>query len=185
MKGKKLVIVGLVLGLVFLTGCNGIDNTPPMSTKIANAGSLGTGVDWISSTTEFSFTATDDYSGVNATYYRTWYNGSWINWTIYTIPFNLNGTGEHYIEYYSVDNAGNSETVHNQTHYLDDSPPETTKNIGSVLYCSKLYFDGNESLNYTKVVISPIYELEVHCKNLTTEEMQFVFYDVGLLEQSL
>lgn len=177
---KKIVLICLIGGMILLAGCIEEDTTPPTSMKIAKAGPLGNGVDWISPLTNFSFTATDDYSGVNATYYRTWYNGSWSNWTKYTTPFTLNGTGAHYIEYYSVDNAGNKEAVQNQTHYLDDSPPKTTKNVGSILYCSKIYFDGNESLYYDKVIVSPIYEEEVHCKNLTIGEIQFVYYNVSM-----
>jgi len=76
----------------------------------------------------------DDLSGVNKTYYRIWYNGAWSDWIEYTGNFTLSGECKHYLEYYSVDNAGNVEDVHNQTHYVDDSPPVTTIEFGTPYY---------------------------------------------------
>lgn len=182
---KIMLVVCVVLCILLLAGCIEEDTTPPSSAKAYDTG--GSNNDWISSSTEITLIATDSESGVDATYYRIWYNGEWTSWVTYTEPFNLSGTGKHYLEYYSVDNVGNKESTHNQTHYVDDTPPDTEKIIGyngyDVLYCSKIYFDGSENITCTKLVISPIYDIEIHCKSITIQEVQFIYYDVGLLDE--
>ena len=100
-----------------------IDNTPPFTIKTISSPKYGTNDIWVTSNTEFNFTATDDSSGVQVTYYRIWYNGVWTPLLEYTGNFTLSCEGKHYLEYYSVDNAGNVESNHNQTHYVDDTPP--------------------------------------------------------------
>ncbi len=186
---RKIIVVVISMCLLFLSGCIEEDTTPPDSTKelLVYGTPLDYSGEWVSSNTTFTLVATDNESGVDATYYRIWYNGTWTSWITYTLPFTLSGTGMHYLEYYSVDNVGNKETVHNQTHYVDSTPPETEKIIGygmyTVIYCSKIYFDGNETLNCTKLVISPIYETVIHCKSITAQEVQFIYYDVGKLEE--
>ncbi|HEC89472.1 MAG TPA: PKD domain-containing protein, partial [Thermoplasmatales archaeon] len=101
------------------------DITPPITTKTIAEPKYGENDEWVTSDTRFNLTATDDISGVKATYYRIWYNGTWSGWLEYTGNFILFGEGKHYLEYYSVDNAGNQEEIHNQTHYVDDTPPVT------------------------------------------------------------
>lgn len=187
---KNIFVILVILGLVLFAGCIEEDTTPPTSAKAVRIyGSGMSGSEWVSSNTTFSFIVTDNESGVNATYYRIWYNGTWTGWITYTEPFSLSGTGTHYLEYYSVDNVGNEETIHNQTHNVDGTPPETVKIIdygmASVIYCSKIYFDGNETLNCTKLIISPEYDIEIHCKSITVQEVQFIFYDVGILEEPI
>jgi hypothetical protein len=132
------------------------------------------GFDWISVNTTFSFSATDTGSGVNATYYRTWHNGTWTNWTVYVSPFKLSGTGLYYIEFYSIDNVGNEEAITNQSHEIDATPPETTKtvNVGTYMYCSDLITDGTEDLNCTVLTISDKYNNTIHCRSITFEEMR-------------
>ncbi len=48
-----------------------------------------------------------------------------------------------------------------------------------VLYCSKIYYDGNDTLNCTRLLISPMYETIIHCASITAQEVVFYFYDVG------
>jgi len=103
--------------------CVSTDTTPPVTVKTVGTPKSGPNDEWVTSDTEFNMTATDDDSGVNATYYRIWYNGVWSDWTIYTGNFTLSGDCTHYIEFYSDDNVGNEETVQNQTHYVDNTPP--------------------------------------------------------------
>ena len=110
------------------------DNTPPVTNKTVGTPQYGENATWVTSSTEFNLTAIDDISGVNATYYRIWYNGSWSNWIKYTGNFTLQGEGKHYLEYYSIDNARNVENVTNQTHYVDLSPPVTSLSYGSPYY---------------------------------------------------
>ena len=75
-------------------------------------------------------------------HYRVWYNSEWTNWMTgdvnQDIVLTMNDLGEpftedckHYIEYYAVDNFNNTEETHNQTFYVDNTPPITTKEYGS------------------------------------------------------
>jgi hypothetical protein len=97
------------------------DDTPPRTIKNIGYPKKGEHDEWVTLDTAFNFTATDDFSGINATYYRIWYENSWTSWLKYSNNFTLSGEGKHYLEYYSVDNAGNVEETHNQTHYVNDS----------------------------------------------------------------
>ena len=107
------------------------DTIPPTTTKIVGEPNYEKwygeydGYDWyVTSETPFTLTASDAGSGVAGTYYRTCYIDTWSNWTEYREePFYLVGDGPHYIEFYSVDYAGNIEETHNQTHYVDTVPP--------------------------------------------------------------
>ncbi len=80
---------------------------------------------YVASETPFTLIAEDNEggSGVAGTFYRTWYLGNWSNWTEYEEPFYLTGDGPHYIEFFSVDNAGNTEGTNNCTFYVDNTPP--------------------------------------------------------------
>ncbi len=42
--------------------------------------------------------------------------------------------GEYLLQWYSEDLLGNTETTHNQLHYLDNTPPETVKTVGNPKY---------------------------------------------------
>ncbi|MBN1455713.1 MAG: hypothetical protein JW945_05650 [Methanomicrobia archaeon] len=77
------------------------------------------------------------WSGVNATLYRTWYNGVWAAWKDYTAPLTLIGEGIHYLEYYSVDNLGTAGDVQNETFFVTDEllePFFVTPANGSLVY---------------------------------------------------
>jgi len=108
---------------------------PPVTTKTVGTPKHGPNDEWVSSNTYFTFTVDDpDGNNSNATvYYRVWYNGNWVwDWTVYGSPFTLpGGDCTHYIEYYAVDEDGNIEAVHNQTHYVDNTSPEINVNVGN------------------------------------------------------
>ncbi|MCD6512722.1 MAG: hypothetical protein J7K61_03895 [Thermoplasmata archaeon] len=106
-----------------------IDTTPP-SSSISASPIHG---NHITSSSTITISSTDTTSGVNVTYYRTW-NGTWSpapgtgagignNYSVYSGSFSLTGEGTHYVEYYSVDNLGNVEAIHNVTYIVDDSGP--------------------------------------------------------------
>jgi len=99
------------------------DTIPPTTTKIVGEPKYGEMALYVTSHTPITLVAQDNEggSGVNYTLYRIWYNGSWSDWLNYTESFTLEGEGPHYIEFYSVDNAGNIEEVHNNTHVVDDT----------------------------------------------------------------
>ncbi len=102
------------------------DMNPPVTVKMVGQPSYGPDDIWVTSSTQFTFTAFDNDSGVNHTYYRIWCNGNWTPWAKYTGSFTLSSQCSHYLEYYSVDNAGNVENITNHTHYVDDTPPVAT-----------------------------------------------------------
>ena len=81
---------------------DGNDTVPPV-TDIILDGIIQGGV-FISNVT-VSFNATDDVSGVDATYYSL----DAVNFSMYAGPFNITGDGLYTITYYSVDKVGNQE----------------------------------------------------------------------------
>jgi len=99
-----------------------LDKSPPSTTLQYGMPYYNNGNDWITSHTQIYLNATDDIADVNSTWYRIWHNG-WSSWMPYTTPFFISDDGLHYIEFYSVDNAGNCESLHNATVHVDDSPP--------------------------------------------------------------
>jgi len=124
------------------------DVTPPTTLKDVGEPQHANGT-WVTSHTPIWLNATDNAngSGLKATYYRIW-NGSWhpnasddeycgnnnIIWngtawwyvyyndTVNFGPIYFHEECTHHLMYYSVDNAGNNETMHNQTHFVDNSP---------------------------------------------------------------
>ena len=111
------------------------DTVPPTTTKIVGDPQYDEGF-YVASKTPFTLIAEDNEggSGVKAIYYRIWNNGTWTDWMEYTQPFTLPGEYFHYLEYYAVDNAGNEEEVHNQTHSVDNYAPVTTISISEPSY---------------------------------------------------
>lgn len=91
---------------------------------------------FIRSSTEHTLLAGDtgpsNYTGVLATYYRYYPEGTLpLAYLIYTSPFVITGAdGPYVIEYYSKDIAGNTEVAQSQIEYLDDMPPTTSLTIG-------------------------------------------------------
>ncbi len=153
----------------------GYDITPPITTKVVGIPSYGS---FVTSNTPIWLNATDNAngSGVNATYYRIWNATGWhpssstdyycgntniiYNGTAYWYVYRMNGSVVyapihfheecmHMIEYYSVDFAGNEEQYHIQTHFVDNTPPEVTKEYGEPFY--------NDSGNHYITKDTPIY----------------------------
>jgi PKD repeat protein len=127
------------------------DDIPPTTIKTVGTPKYGMNDKWVTSNTLFTLTATDNTggSGVNHTYYRIWYSGLWTAWIYYGGSFTLSGEGEHYIEFFSDDYAHNVENVNNQTHYVDDTPPTTTKTIGW-----PQYMNGDYVTTWTPITLS-------------------------------
>jgi hypothetical protein len=87
-----------------LYGGGSHDTTPPVTTCRLD-GVMSGGV-YISDV-NVTLTATDTESGVNYTKYQV-DSGGWIT---YSNPFVVTANGTHVVSYYSVDNAGNIETI--------------------------------------------------------------------------
>jgi len=108
---------------------DGNDTTPPVTSIILD-GTVQGGV-FITNVT-VSFNASDDLSGVNATYFS--FNA--VNYTQYTTPILLSEPKEYTITYYSVDNAGNQEQEKNVTFtiiYIGPVKIDITGGIGPVI----------------------------------------------------
>lgn len=118
------------------------DNTPPVTTKTVGEPCYGDNDYWVDATTPFTLSAQDNLggSGVQVIYYRTWNETSgWGEWTTYTNSFTLTGTNgncKYYLEYYAVDNEENNESIHNQTHVVDNGIPVSYIDFNGS-YCSK------------------------------------------------
>lgn len=92
-----------------------IDTKPPVTS--ANAPSS-----WNTSSVPMTLTASDDTSGVAATYY-TIDGGAQQT---YGSTFNVTGDGVHTVQFWSVDRAGNIETARTATIKIDTTAPSIT-----------------------------------------------------------
>ncbi len=128
------------------------DSAPP-TTTISITGTLGDN-SWYISPVMITLTATDDVTGVDYTMYKL-DSGSWIT---YTGPFTVSDDASHTIEYYSVDNNGNTETVKSADFKIDQMPPMTTHtfsgDVGKNGWYFNMYFllnalDNTSGVEYT------------------------------------
>lgn len=97
-----------------------LDEEPPVTTH-AFTGLMGDD-GWFRSDVETSLYATDDISGVAATYYTA---DSTATQT-YTAPFMIAGDGTHDMTYHSVDNAGNVESPGKSAGLMIDATAPST-----------------------------------------------------------
>jgi hypothetical protein len=123
-KGIALAIILLFIGTIIIP-ISGIgvffdDTTPPVTTCTLDPDVPDGDNGWYVSNVTVTLKATDDMSGVNATYYRI--NGG--KWEIYDSPFVIWEDGEHMIGYYSVDYEGNIEDIQSSSLDIDQTPPE-------------------------------------------------------------
>lgn len=96
-----------------------IDKIAPV-TSIISDGTIGND-GWYVSDVLVSLPSTDDGSRVVETYCRI-NQGTWM---LYEEPFSLGTTGNHSIDYYSVDEAGNEEQFQTDLLKIDQTPPDT------------------------------------------------------------
>jgi len=95
------------------------DGTPPV-TSASLSGHLGNEGWWLSTVT-VTLTASDDNSGVASTSFRVDGGG----WQTYPSPIQVSGDGEHTVDFYSTDNAGNVEGWHSVGFRIDATAPQT------------------------------------------------------------
>ncbi len=95
-----------------------VDNTRPVTTDNAPSG-------WQSSAVTVTLTPSDGGSGINITEYSIDGSPTYTAGTSVLVPAPANGSndGAHTIAYFSVDNAGNIETVKSTTVLIDATPP--------------------------------------------------------------
>jgi len=94
-----------------------VDSTPPVTAHTQPEGTPGAS-GWYVSPVTVTLLPFDVTSGVAATYYRT-NQGSWQPGRVFV----LTGDGEHLVEYYSQDNAGNREAIASLSARLDTTAP--------------------------------------------------------------
>ena len=114
-----------------------IDRTPPVTTKEVLKPTYGEDWYYVTSDSLFNLYCSDGIGiGCDETYYRYQYpDGNWTGWMNYEAAFNLVGPdGGYLLQWYSTDLLGNTETTHDQRHYLDNTAPVTTKIVGNPKY---------------------------------------------------
>ncbi len=98
--------------------------------------------DWnITSSTTFTLSSSDNpvhNSGVSF----NWYSDNGVYY-VYSVPFTLNGEGQHNLIWGSEDYLGNNETGNSMTVWLDDTAPTTTMPIGTPKYRANPAHDWN------------------------------------------
>ena len=95
------------------------DTDPPITTCILS-GNKGNH-EWYISNVVVTLNATDDKTGVNATYYKV-DNGGWQE---YAGSFIISANGEYVLSFYSIDNYGNVEKVKTRRIKIDKTTPWT------------------------------------------------------------
>lgn len=103
-----------------------VDSIPPVTTIVVGEPKYGTDPIYVTSTTNFLFTASDDLSGASAMLYSL--DGAVF---VAAFPFNMkllfpdpgNPSGSHTLRYYSTDRSGNSEVAKTLNVVVDDAAP--------------------------------------------------------------
>ena len=103
-----------------------LDTTPPVTAIVVGEPKYGNYPVYVTSATNFLFTASDDLSGVASMVYSL--DGGAFE---AAFPFNLQRivlppnvlAGPHMLRYYSTDRSGNSETTKTIPVVVDDTPP--------------------------------------------------------------
>lgn len=91
-----------------------VDWTPPVTLAPALTG------EWVTETVTVELQATDNVAGVADTFYRLGGEGAFAT---YDGPFEITDEGETFVQWYSVDHAGNTETTRTATARIDTVPP--------------------------------------------------------------
>lgn len=99
-----------------------IDKVAPVTT--ASTGTAPNSNGWFNEEVTANFAATDDYSGVAQTYYTVDGAEAQVGTSVI-----VSGEGNHVVTYWSVDEAGNIETVRSLSINLDITAPELTVSI--------------------------------------------------------
>jgi len=106
-----------------------VDNFPPQTTHSLNPSLPNGNNGWYVSNVTITLNANDNASGINKTLYKI--NDG--NWKEYNGAFIISEEGEHVIQYYSIDNAGNEEEKKSFSIKVDKSKPVTTHSLNPSL----------------------------------------------------
>jgi hypothetical protein len=102
---------------VYLAHVRALDDTAPITTIVLGSPKYVSTSNYVFPETPIALEAVDIGSNVNTTYFRIVNSTTTDNWQTYASPFNLSTLtfGEYTIQFYSVDNFGNEETIHSPT----------------------------------------------------------------------
>ena len=114
--GEGLLVVPTSTTLVAYEG----DTTAPV-TQASVVGTPGAN-GWFTSSVQVSLSATDDFSGVANTFYNV--DGGVTQ--SYSGPFSISAPGQHTVQFWSVDNVGNTEATQMITVKIDGGAPVVT-----------------------------------------------------------
>ena len=110
---------------------NAPHTSPPTTEKIVSDPKGGPNDEWVTSNSQIILLSNNHHClYINDTYHRVWNKGIWSNWMNDTDSLTLSGEGTHFLEYYSTNQTGTNDTIQNQTHYVDNTPPITIMEIG-------------------------------------------------------
>jgi len=122
-----------------------VDSTPPETVKTyGEPTKLWEGYRWITSDSTINLTATDEKTGVESIMYRVTTftesmchvdcdadgEGNWTEVIDDTVEFTIPQESCHLIEYYSIDQFGNTEDTQHQCVMVDNTPPVGEKTVG-------------------------------------------------------
>lgn len=103
-----------------------IDRAAPETTPMLE-GDVGQ-AEWFVSTVSVALSSSDALSGIDSTRFRV---DKGI-WTDYSIGFDIEETGRHTLEYYSLDVAGNNEIIKSVQISIDDIVPQTSIHLSGL-----------------------------------------------------
>jgi hypothetical protein len=113
-----------------------IDTSPPSTVDTAS-GTLGTN-GWYTSDIGFTLAGSDAVSGVSDIQYRV----DGLSWLTYVGSFVVSGEGTHFIEYFSEDVAGNTETFQTVQIKIDTKAPATVDDLTGSMGSDTWYTSG-------------------------------------------
>ncbi len=104
---------------------NIVDTGAPASSASATSnGSPYTFGDWANHDVVVILSGSDSGSGLNAIYYTTDGTTPTTSSATYASPFTISAEGTTSVQWFAVDNAGNSESVHGATAKIDKAAPQ-------------------------------------------------------------
>ena len=134
---------------------------------------------WHNTNFTINLTATDDYSGVAATYYKI-NNGPVMQLSINGQPLITQESSNNTLEYWSIDKIGNTENHHTLLEIkLDKTPP--TANAGQDLTINEdeiIIFNGNNSHDNMQIT-NYTWSIDGTSQQLNGLNPQYVFHTPG------
>lgn len=106
-----------------------IDQTPPITTAVLSPSTPNGENGWYVSVVTVTLLTTDTSSGVGS----TWYKVDSSYWQLYSTPLTVSNEGQHTVQYYSYDQAGNQEVANSVFFKIDTTAPTTTHTLDGLI----------------------------------------------------